>query len=140
METHFRLHYGLKLYRKDLLVDSGRFLERIHFFGDDLFYNLEILLKARRVKIIPTPLYYYRIGRFTSNYMSYFFEDVINGFLNTKEVINEYYLDTKPEQYKAISIMLLYMFRNGLYNLFYGSLDEMNMQKSLLESMFRMKM
>ncbi|MBS4205796.1 glycosyltransferase family 2 protein [Lederbergia citrea] len=120
-----------KLYRKELLIDGGRFLERIHFFGDDLFYNLEILMKAKRVKIIEAPLYYYRMGGFTNSYMPYYFDDVFNGYQIQKEIINEYYLETKQEQYNGISIMLLYLFRNGLYNFFYGNLDETNI-KSLI--------
>lgn len=51
-----------KLYKKELLLTSGNFLESIKFLGDDLFYNLEMFLKAKRVKIINKSLYYYRVG------------------------------------------------------------------------------
>ena len=61
-----------KLYKKDLLMDSGRYLDRIHFLGDDLFYNLEMFIKADKVKVIDKPLYYYRLGGFTSSVYAVF--------------------------------------------------------------------
>ncbi len=54
-----------KLYKKELLQNSGKYLERIIFFGEDLFYNLEMFIKANRVKVTNESLYYYRIGGWT---------------------------------------------------------------------------
>jgi glycosyltransferase involved in cell wall biosynthesis len=113
-----------KLYKKELLLNSGKYLDRIHFLGEDLYYNLEIFLKANTVKVIDKPLYYYRLGGFTSKYMPYLFEDMIHGYQIQKEVINEYYLDTQQKHYNGISIMLLNTFKTCLYNLFNSELSD----------------
>jgi glycosyltransferase involved in cell wall biosynthesis len=107
-----------KLYKKEILLNSGKYLDRIIFLGDDLFYNLEIFLKANRVKMINKPLYFYRLGGFTSKYMPYLFDDMVNGYKIQKEVIEEYYLESKQQRYNGISIMLLNTFKTCLYNLF----------------------
>lgn len=112
-----------KLYKKELLLNSGKYLNRIHFLGEDLYYNLEILLKAEKVKVIDQPLYYYRLGGFTSKYMPYLFEDVVNGYQIQKEVIDEHYKDTQQNEYNGISIMLLNTFKTCLYNLFNSKLN-----------------
>lgn len=103
-----------KLYRKELLINSGKYLDRIKFLGDDLFYNMEILLKANRVNVVDEALYYYRLGGFTSKYMPYLFDDMVNGYLIQKEVINEYF---NQEHMNGISIMLLNTLKTCLYNL-----------------------
>jgi Glycosyl transferase family 2 len=113
-----------KLYKRDLLLKSGKYLYRIKFLGEDLFYNLEIFLKANRVKMIDTPLYYYRLGGFTSKFMPYLFEDMVNGYKIQKEVIEEYYLESKQQRYNGVSIMLLNTFKTCLYNLFNNKLIE----------------
>ncbi|MGG5738341.1 MULTISPECIES: glycosyltransferase family 2 protein [Bacillus cereus group] len=113
-----------KLYKKKILESCGGYLEKIHFLGEDLFYNLEMFIKSNRVTIIDETLYYYRMGGLTSKYMPYLFEDMVNGYQIQKEVINKYYLDTKQEQYNGISIMLLNTFKTCLYNLFNSNLSE----------------
>ncbi|MEB4869794.1 glycosyltransferase family 2 protein [Priestia megaterium] len=121
-----------KLYKKELLQNSGKYLERIIFFGEDLFYNLEMFIKANRVKVINESLYYYRIGGFTSKYMPYLFNHIVNGYQIQREVIDEYYLDTKQKEYNGISVMLLNTFKTCLYNLFMSNLTETEM-KSLIK-------
>ena len=106
-----------KLYKKELVSSSGKYLEKISFLGDDLYYNLEMLLKAKKVKTINKPMYYYRIGGITSKYMPHLFEDMINGYLIQKEVILEHYEETKELRFEGISIMLLNTFKTCLYNL-----------------------
>ena len=113
-----------KLYKKDVLINCGNYLDKISFLGDDLFYNLEILLKVNRVKIINKPLYYYRFGGFTSKYMSYLFEDMVNGYQIQKKVIDEYYQDSLNKHYNGISIMLLNTFKTCLHNLLNGKFNE----------------
>lgn len=112
-----------KLYKKELLLTCGTFLEHIKFLGDDLFYNLEMFLKAKRVKILNKSLYYYRIGGFTSKYMPYLFEDMVNGYNIQKSVISEYYSETFQKRTNGISIMLLNTFKTCLINLFYSDLS-----------------
>lgn len=120
-----------KLYKKDLLLESGKYLKRIKFLGEDLYYNLEMLLKAKRVRVIDKPLYYYRIGGYTSKYMPYLFEDIVNGYLIQKEVIKEFYKESQSYQIEGISIMLLNTFKTCLYNLFNGNLSNKEIRESI---------
>ncbi|MDM5157566.1 glycosyltransferase [Bacillus sp. DX1.1] len=122
-----------KLYKRELLITSGNYLERICFLGEDLYYNLEMLLKANRVKIINKPLYYYRVGGTTSKYMSYLFDDMVNGYEIQKEVIEEYYQDSKQRRYNGISVMLLNTFKTCLTNLFYSGLDKSEIKNKINE-------
>lgn len=128
-----------KLYKRELLIDAGGFLHRIHFFGDDLFYNLEILLKAKKLKMIDEHLYYYRHGGFTSRFQPYFFDDMVNGYLIQKEVIDKFYKETKEKNYKGISIMLLNTFKACLINLFSSNFNQIeikNIIKSYISNKF----
>ena len=113
-----------KLYKKELLLSSGKYLNRIHFLGEDLFYNLEMLLKANKIKISMYPFYYYRLGGITSKYMPYFFSDIVNGYKIQKEVIEDYYSDTRQIEYNGICVMLLNMLRSSMYNLFNSNLSD----------------
>ncbi|GAB6616553.1 MULTISPECIES: glycosyltransferase family 2 protein [Bacillus] len=118
-----------KLYKREILESCGEYLNKIHFLGDDLFYNLEMFIKSNRITIIDQALYYYRMGGLTSKYMPYLFEDMVNGYQIQKEVINKYYLDTQQKQYNGISIMLLNTFKTCLYNLFNSNLGEMHIRE-----------
>ncbi|MCK1993419.1 glycosyltransferase [Peribacillus muralis] len=122
-----------KLYKRSLLINCGKYLEKIKFLGDDLFYNLEILLNAQRIKMINEPLYHYRVGGFTNKFMPYLFDDMINGYEIFKEVINEHYLVTKQKQYNGISIMLLNTFKTCLYNLFIGNFNEFEIKELITD-------
>ncbi|PHA03088.1 hypothetical protein COE51_01725 [Bacillus pseudomycoides] len=122
-----------KLYKRELLTNSGKYLSGIRFLGDDLFYNLEILLKANKLKIIDKPFYYYRQGGFTSKYQPYLFDDMVNGYLIQEEVIDEYYYDTTEKNYNGISIMLLNTFKTCLLNLFNSNFNESEI-KDLIQS------
>ncbi|MBM7618291.1 glycosyltransferase involved in cell wall biosynthesis [Bacillus tianshenii] len=122
-----------KLYKKELLITSGKYLNRIHFFGEDLYYNLEMLLKSNRVKVINRPLYYYRFGGTSSKYMSYLFNDAINGYQIQKEVIEDYFLDSKQKRYNGVSIMLLNTLRTCLMNLFFSNLSESDIYEKINE-------
>ena len=120
-----------KLYKKELLQSCGNFLNRIHFFGEDLYYNLEILLKANRVKVIDKPLYYYRAGGTSSKYMSYLFKDSISGYQIQKEIIDEFFKESKQARLNGISIMLLNILKTCLINLFYSNLCELEILKEI---------
>lgn len=111
-----------KLYKRDLLVNSGKYLNQITFFGEDLYFNIEILLKANKVKVIDKALYYYRAGGNTSKYMPYLFKDMVNGYTIQKGIIDDYYQNTKYANYNGISIMLLNTLKTCLRNLFISSL------------------
>ncbi|WJH32309.1 glycosyltransferase [Paenibacillus sp. CC-CFT747] len=118
-----------KLYKRRMLLDNDNFLNKVKFLGDDLFYNLELLLHTERLKIICKPLYYYRAGGLTSRYMPYFFEDMITGYEIQKTVVERYYPDTKEKEYDGICIMLLNLLRSSLYNLFVGRLDKVQINQ-----------
>ena len=118
-----------KLYKREILESCGEYLNKIHFLGGDLFYNLEMFIKSNRITIIDQALYYYRMGGLTSKYMPYLFEDMVNGYQIQKEVINKYYLDTQQKQYNGISIMFLNTFKTCLYNLFNSNLGEMHIRE-----------
>ncbi|MDK0618353.1 glycosyltransferase family 2 protein [Clostridium perfringens] len=122
-----------KVYKREILCECGKYLDKINFLGDDLFYNLEIFLKVRKVAMINKPLYYYRAGGNTSNYMAYLFNDMINGYRIQKEVIQEYYQDSKQERDNGISIMLLNTFKTCLSNIFLSSLDELEIKNKINE-------
>jgi glycosyltransferase involved in cell wall biosynthesis len=113
-----------KLYKKELLLNSGKYLNRIRFLGEDLFYNLEVFITANKVKVIDKALYYYKVGGFTGKYMPYLFDDMVNGYQILKEVIDEYYQDTQQKRYNGISVMLLNTYKTCLYNLFISKLNE----------------
>lgn len=112
-----------KLYKKKLLIESGKYLHRLNFLGEDLYLNLEILLKANKVKVIDQHLYYYRLGGFTSRHMPYFFDDIVTGYQIQKEVIDEFFQKTQKTEYNGISIMFLNSFKSCLYNLFNSDLN-----------------
>ncbi|MFF2888884.1 glycosyltransferase family 2 protein [Paenibacillus sp. NPDC057967] len=113
-----------KLYKRELLLSSGHYVSRIRFFGDDLFLNLEMFLKARSVQIIPDVLYYYRAGGATSRYMPHLFHDMVNGFLIQKEVVESHYRHQIQFHYFGIRVMLLNTLRTCLRNLSTGRLPE----------------
>ncbi|MCQ6278881.1 glycosyltransferase family 2 protein [Bacillus sp. EB600] len=120
-----------KLYKRELLLTSGKYLDRISFLGEDLYYNLEMFLKANNVKVIDKPLYYYRVGGNTSKYMSYMFDDMVNGYKIQKEVIDEHYQDSKQSRYNGISIMLLNTFKTCLANMFESNLDKAEIKNKI---------
>ncbi|WP_168122757.1 glycosyltransferase family 2 protein [Paenibacillus sp. HB172176] len=111
-----------KLYRKELLEGSGSFLQHIVFFGDDLYFNLELFLKAGRVMVIPAALYYYRAGGMTSRYMPNLFQDMINGYRIQKEVIGRYYESERELHDAGIAVMLLNTLRTCLKNILLSDL------------------
>jgi len=122
-----------KLYKRELLLSSGKYMKHIKFLFEDVYYNMEMLLKSNKVKLIDAPLYYYRAGGTTSKYMSFLFDDMIAGYKIQKEVIEQYFVDTKQKQYKGISIMLLNTLQTCLYNLFVGNLGDAAIRQKIGE-------
>ncbi len=118
-----------KLFKKELLLSCGNLLGNIRFLGDDLFYNLEMFLKASKVKVIVQPLYYYRLGGFTSRYLPYLFDDMVEGYEIQKSVIAQYYQESYQEQLRGSSIMLLNTFQTCLRNVFMSTLNEADTKK-----------
>lgn len=109
-----------KLYKKEYLNNSGKYLSKIKFLGEDLFYNIEVFLKVKKVSVINNVLYYYRACGGTSKYMPYLFEDAINGYNIQKEVIDNYFNDRIENRYNGPSVMLLNTIKTCLSNIFYS--------------------
>lgn len=55
MDIHFP-SLCAKLYKKELLMYGGKYLDGIRFLGEDL------ILKTSNIKIINKPLFFYRYG------------------------------------------------------------------------------
>ena len=121
-----------KVYKKEYLLSCGRYLKNIRFLGDDLYYNLEIFLKVTKVSLIDRSFYYYKAGGNTSKYMPYLFNDMVEGYNIQKEVIEEYYQETKQKRYNGISIMLLNTFKTTLSNLFLSNLNQKEKEDKIL--------
>ncbi|NDI77670.1 MULTISPECIES: glycosyltransferase family 2 protein [Psychrilyobacter] len=122
-----------KLYKSELIKKSGKYLKNIEFFGDDLYLNLEVFLKAKKIKIITDNVYNYRYGGNTSRYMSYMFSDVVNGYKIQKEVIEEFYQDSREKRYGGISILLLKFLKACIENCFAGKLPKREIESSILK-------
>lgn len=122
-----------KIYKTKYIKESGKYLNRISFLGDDLYYNLEIFLKVKKVSMVNIPLYYYRAGGNTSKYMPYLFDDMVNGYKIQKEVIEEYYQDSIKKRYNGISIMLINTLKTCLYNIFYSDLGDVKIKETIKE-------
>ncbi|WP_240418166.1 glycosyltransferase family 2 protein [Paenibacillus periandrae] len=121
-----------KLYKKELLLKSGKYLKDISFMGDDLFYNIEVFLKANKVKVIDKYLYYYRAGGNTSKYMPFLFADTVKAYEIQKEVIGEYYQDSLKKRYDVISVGALNTFKTVLSNIFSSNLKEDKMKELIM--------
>lgn len=122
-----------KVYKNKYLRECGKYLDKLVFLGEDLYYNIEIFLKINKVSIINKELYYYRVGGNTSKYMEYLFSDMINGYMIQKEVIEEYYQDTKQQRYNGISIMLLNTLKTCLQNIFLSKLTDSEIKRKIKE-------
>lgn len=118
-----------KLFKRELIQNSGRYVKRLKFLGDDLYLNLEVLLKAKSMVIIDEPLYYYRVGGNTSRYMPYHFYDITEGYKIQKEVIEAYYPDYRDKHLGGISIMLLNSFKTSLQNICASPLSGQEIQE-----------
>lgn len=121
-----------KLYKAELFENIGKYSKRINFVGDDLVTNIEIFLKANKVKVIKNRLYYYTYGGGTSRYMKSLFDDIIEAFNIQKEVADSYFKDGK-DKYPRISFMLLNSYRCSLENLFHSNLSNEEIENKILK-------
>lgn len=120
----FPVQFHGKLYKRELLLSSEAYMSRIRFFGDDLYCNLEMFLKAESVHLLPDRLYYYRAGGYTSLYMPHLFMDMVSGYQIQKEVIERYYSTEREHHHFGIKVMLLNTLRTCIKNLFMGDLSK----------------
>ncbi|MHA6485263.1 glycosyltransferase family 2 protein [Paenibacillus sp. strain BS8-2] len=114
-----------KLYRTELARKSGAYLQHLTFFGDDLYFNMEMFLLSNTVTLIPEPLYYYRAGGMTSRYMPELLQQIISGYRIQRLVIDHYYpTAAKEDNYIGSNVMLLNTLPTCLRNLFLGGLSQ----------------
>ncbi|MDT8390385.1 MAG: glycosyltransferase [Lentisphaeria bacterium] len=113
-----------KVYKTALFRDTGTYQDGIVFMGEDMYLNIEIFLKARKIRIVRDCLYNYRYGGGTSKYMPRLFADAVAGYNNQKRAIKDYYQDSLAERRRGISIMVLQFLKTCLANCFLGKLDK----------------
>ena len=105
------------------MENTGKYLDGIKFYGEDLFLNIEIFLKAKRVKTLNSKLYYYRLCGGTYKYMPFYLDDLIIGYNTKKRVIKENFLDLNPDSNIGNSLYLLESFKAYLTNIMYSKLE-----------------
>jgi glycosyltransferase involved in cell wall biosynthesis len=114
-----------KLYRTGLVRSCGAYLDQLSFFGDDLYYNMELFLHADTVALIPESLYYYRAGGMTSRYMPELLQDILAGYRVQRRVIDHYYPSgDRDKHYIGSNLMLLNVLPACLRNLYLGGLTQ----------------
>lgn len=114
-----------KLYRAELVRRCGAYLQHLSFFGDDLYYNMEMFLQSRTVACIPEPLYYYRAGGMTSRYMPDLLQDILSGYRVQRIVIQRFYpAEERDKHYIGSNVMLLNSLLACLRNLYLGGLTQ----------------
>lgn len=120
-----------KVYKREYLKGSGEYLKKIKFLGDDLFLNMEVLLKVTKVSMINEVLYYYRKGGYTSKYMPYLFNDMIEGYRIQKKVIGNFFRNTEHSNLNGPSIMLLNTFNTYLSNIFLSDMTDKDIKDNI---------
>lgn len=123
--------YG-KLYKRELFDNIGEYSKNIIFFGDDLATNLEVFVKARKVKVIKDRLYYYAYGGNTSRYMDCIFDDLIETFKIQKDIIKRYF-NSNQEKYLRSSFMLLNSYKYSLENLLNSNLNSKQIEDKIIK-------
>lgn len=118
-----------KLYKKELLIDSGKYLDKIKFFGEDLYLNIEVFSKSKKVSILDEKLYYYRMGGGISKYMPYYFDDIINGYKVKRKIARELYECNIENVFINISSNLLDLYKSFLLNIMYSDFNENDIKK-----------
>jgi glycosyltransferase involved in cell wall biosynthesis len=123
-----------KLYRRQIAASGGIHLDKLRFFGDDLYYNLEMFLRARSVAVISQPLYYYRAGGLTSRYMPELLQDAVAGYQIQQSIIEQYFAINERDQHCVGSnLMLLNTLRTYLRKMFEGGLSREERLASIKE-------
>ena len=75
---NFHGYMPTKLYRNSILKESVQFKCPVHFFQEDVAYNMQIIFLCKRIAVMPDVVYYYRMGGGTSRFMPTFWHDCIS--------------------------------------------------------------
>ena len=113
-----------RIYKKKLFENTGKYTKDIKFFGEDLYLNFELFLKADKVTLLDETLYYYRQGGGTSKYMKYYFDDIVNGFKIKKKIIMENYSKEGESILQPIYMNFLELYKSCIFNLLYSNFNE----------------
>ena len=113
-----------KIYKRELFENYGEYFFKIHFFGEDLALNMELLPKCKKVRVINEALYYYRCGGGTTKYMKDLFEDITTTYCIQKDCIDKYYLDEQNERYSRVAFIFLNTYKLVLMNIFEAGIDK----------------
>lgn len=122
-----------KIYKRELFNNIGKYSGSIKFFGEDLYLNLEIFLKSKKISILDEVLYYYRYGGGTSRYMPDYFEDIVKGYGIKKRVINDFYNSESQELIIEVNKNFLELLESCLLNLMYSNYDKEKI-KAMIET------
>lgn len=113
-----------RIYKRKLFDNTGKYTKDIKFFGEDLYLNFELFLKAEKVTLLDETLYYYRQGGGTSKYMKYYFDDIVNGLRIKKKIILENYSDEEEDILQPMYMNFLELYKSCIFNLFYSNFKE----------------
>lgn len=124
-----------KIYKRSLFENSGKYAKYIKFYGEDLYLNFELFLKANKVSLLDEVLYFYRKGGGTSNYMKDYFSDIINGLYIKQNIVHEYYEELKDEILITMYMNFLELYKSCIFNLLYSGFDEVSIKRVITEQL-----
>ncbi len=95
--SNFHGYMHTKLYRNSLLKKSLCFETPVHFFQEDIAFNLQMMFIVDRIAVMPDVVYNYRMGGGTSHFMPTFLDDSIHLYRFKMKQIELHHL---PEEYR----------------------------------------
>ena len=107
--TDFPGYMPTKLYKNVLLKKSIEFMYPVKFFQEDIAFNLQMVLLAKRIAVMPDVVYFYRVGGGTSKFMPDFLDDCISLYKFKINQIEKYHLDEEMKFTSAVEL------KNELY-------------------------
>ncbi|OLR62171.1 hypothetical protein BHF69_05430 [Anaerostipes sp. 992a] len=90
--TDFPGYMPTKLYKNDLLKKGCYFECPVKHFQEDIAFNLQAILLAKKIAVTPEVVYYYRMGGSTSKFMPEFLNDSISLYRFKVEQIKKHSL------------------------------------------------
>lgn len=87
--TDFPGYMPTKLYKNSILKEALRFEYPKLNFQEDIAFNLQIILMAEKIAVMPDVIYYYRMGGGTSRYIPTFLEDSISLYKFKMRIITD---------------------------------------------------
>lgn len=129
--TDFPGYMPTKLYRNELLKESSNFICPVKHFQEDIAFNLQVILKARKIAVTPDVVYYYRMGGSTSKFMPEFLDDSIALYNFKVKIIEKNQLPEELRYATAVELKNECSFWLKMYFEYYHG--NMNREKMLKE-------